>query len=138
MERDAATSESRLSHKEWRRRVKKERRKRLRRVAARARDEEADRLQQRFELSEDYVRWSAEQAKLQAENEKRAEEEHERLEKAWLEAEVGIHKLYIYEACVRARARCVLRRRRATLLPSPLTYTYSHLFFDRRDATKYT
>lgn len=79
----------RPAHREWRRLVKKERRKRLRQKAARERDEEADRLKKTLLQSSDYWLWLQDQNKQQEEEEKRAQEEHAQLEKAWLEAEVS-------------------------------------------------
>lgn len=76
------------SHKEWRRLVKKKRRKVVRQKAARERDQEAERVQQILEKREDYVEWQKEIKKLEEEKEKLAREEHDKLEKAWLEAEV--------------------------------------------------
>lgn len=76
------------SHKEWRRLVKKKRRQLLRQKAARERDKEAERVQQILEKREDYVEWQQELKALEEEKEKLAQKEHEKLEEAWLEAEV--------------------------------------------------
>lgn len=78
----------RPSHKEWRRLVKKKRRQRLRQKAARELEEEAERLQQILEKQEDYLENQEKLKKLEEEREKQAQEEHDKLEKAWLEAEV--------------------------------------------------
>lgn len=76
------------SHKHWRRKVKKERRRRLRQLTARARDEEAERLRKQLEEDPDYVLWLKDQEEIKAERQKREEEEHVKAEQAWLDAEV--------------------------------------------------
>ncbi|XP_058805525.1 U2 small nuclear ribonucleoprotein auxiliary factor 35 kDa subunit-related protein 2 [Phymastichus coffea] len=95
----------RPSHRDWRRQVKKQRRKRLRQKAARERDQEEQRLQLVFEQSEDYLHWFKEQEHLRQEEEKRAREEHDRLEKAWLEAEVKAQKEWAILQERKAKAR---------------------------------
>lgn len=76
-------------HKEWRRVAKKERRRRIRRKAARERDADDDRLRATLERSAEYTNWLAEQEKLEKEREIREKLEHDENERLWLEAEVS-------------------------------------------------
>ncbi|XP_034947608.1 U2 small nuclear ribonucleoprotein auxiliary factor 35 kDa subunit-related protein 2 [Chelonus insularis] len=74
-----------LSHKEWRRIAKKERRRRIRRKIAQERDADEDRLRATLEKSADYLNWVEEQERLNEEKEKK---EHEENERRWIEAEL--------------------------------------------------
>lgn len=79
---------AKISHKEWRRIAKKERRRRLRTREARARDCDAERLDQKLRESADYLKWvEARQAQEELEA-KQEKEEHDIQERKWLEEEV--------------------------------------------------
>lgn len=77
-----------LSHKEWRRFAKKQRRKRIRRAAAELRNAEEKLMRSKIEQSADYLNWLIEQEKLEADREKKEEIEHTERERLWLETEV--------------------------------------------------
>ncbi|XP_043248307.1 U2 small nuclear ribonucleoprotein auxiliary factor 35 kDa subunit-related protein 1 [Colletes gigas] len=80
------------SHKEWRRTVKKERRRRLRRKAAAEREADAERLAAALERSADYLNWIKEREVAETEKEQKEKEEHIEREKLWLEEEVKAQK----------------------------------------------
>lgn len=82
--------EARLSHKEWRRVAKRERRRRLRRTAAQERDADEERLRAALERSAEYSNWRQEQERLEEEKEAREREEYAELERRWLEEEVNM------------------------------------------------
>ncbi|XP_063983837.1 centrosomin-like isoform X3 [Diachasmimorpha longicaudata] len=77
-----------LSHKEWRRIAKKERRRKIRCKHARERENDDDRLRETLERSAEYLKWIEEQANLEKENERREQEEHDHQERLWIEREV--------------------------------------------------
>ncbi|XP_012266971.2 U2 small nuclear ribonucleoprotein auxiliary factor 35 kDa subunit-related protein 1 [Athalia rosae] len=94
-----------LSHKEWRRIAKRERRRRLRVRAATTRDLDAERLAAKLEESDDYSKWIQKQ---RAEEEfKKAEEakEHELQERKWLEEEVRAQKEWRIQQERKTKAR---------------------------------
>lgn len=77
-----------ISHKQWRRKAKKERRRKIRQRDARARDADAERLNEKLKESREYLNWIETQ---RVEEELKAEEEakeHELRERKWLEEEV--------------------------------------------------
>lgn len=85
MQEDHST---RLSHKEWRRIAKKERRRRLRQNAARDRVANEERLVSALERDMVYIKWRAKQEEEEKEKERREQKEHAEREKLWLEEEV--------------------------------------------------
>ncbi|XP_012535664.2 U2 small nuclear ribonucleoprotein auxiliary factor 35 kDa subunit-related protein 2 [Monomorium pharaonis] len=83
---------TKLSHKEWRRIAKRERRRRIRRTIAQERDANEQRLRAALKGNMAYLKFSAEEEQ-QKKNEK-AQEERERAEreKLWLEEERRAHE----------------------------------------------
>ncbi|EFN80401.1 U2 small nuclear ribonucleoprotein auxiliary factor 35 kDa subunit-related protein 2 [Harpegnathos saltator] len=84
--------ETKISHKQWRYIAKRERRRRLRREAAQRRDDDEKQLRAALERSAEYLKWRDEQEKLEKETEARERQEHEELERQWLEEEVRAQK----------------------------------------------
>lgn len=82
--------ETKLSHKEWRRIAKRERRRRVRRAAAQQRDLDEQQLRAALERSAGYLKWRDEQDNLEKEAEAREQQEREGQERQWLEREVNI------------------------------------------------
>ncbi|CAB0045105.1 unnamed protein product [Trichogramma brassicae] len=86
MEKEKPASEQqqpRKSHREWRRLVKKLRRQRLRRKAAKLRDQESEQLDLVLQRDPKYIEWKKQQAEQQLKLEVEQRAEHERLEKVW-------------------------------------------------------
>ncbi|CAD6213197.1 GSCOCG00003960001-RA-CDS [Cotesia congregata] len=94
-----------LRHKEWRKIVKKERRKRVRQKTAQLRDAEEKQLQVALERSAGYLNWLLEQKLLQEEKERKKAEELAEQEKQWLENEVRAQKEWQESQERKARAR---------------------------------
>lgn len=92
----------RRGHRGWRRIAKKERRRRLRRTAARERDADEERLRAALERTAEYSNWREEQERLKEEKEAREREEHAELERQWLEEEVNMF-MYIARRMSRGR-----------------------------------
>jgi len=86
--------ETKLSHKEWRRIVKKERRKRKRQIMAQERDANEERLRAALENNMEYMQFCAEKEKQEKEKEVQEQEKHAERERLWLEEEVNIHILH--------------------------------------------
>lgn len=78
-----------LTHKEWRCIAKKERRRRIRRLTARERDANEERLKAALESNMEYLKFYAEKEKQMEETEAQEEREHAERERLWLEEEVG-------------------------------------------------
>ncbi|XP_014469221.1 PREDICTED: U2 small nuclear ribonucleoprotein auxiliary factor 35 kDa subunit-related protein 2 isoform X2 [Dinoponera quadriceps] len=85
-------NETKMRHKEWRRIVKKERRRRLRRATAQQRDADEERLRAALNNTVEYLKWCDEQERFKKETEARERREHEEREKQWLEEEVRARK----------------------------------------------
>lgn len=83
-----------LTHKEWRRIAKKERRKRIRRLTAQERDANEERLRAALANNMAYLKFCAEEEKQKKEKEAQEQKEHAERERLWLEEEVNI--LYIF------------------------------------------
>ncbi|XP_011314276.1 U2 small nuclear ribonucleoprotein auxiliary factor 35 kDa subunit-related protein 1 [Fopius arisanus] len=77
-----------LSHKEWRRMAKKERRRKIRRKHAREVEADDNRLREALERSAEYLKWIEEQATAEKEKQRREQEEHDHQERLWTEREV--------------------------------------------------
>ncbi|KAG7211215.1 hypothetical protein KM043_010531 [Ampulex compressa] len=75
-------------HKDWRRIAKKERRRRIRREAAREREAEEARLRAALERSAEYLNWRKDQEEQRRACEAREEKERAERERSWLEEEV--------------------------------------------------
>jgi len=88
---ERSEQKTKLSHKEWRRIVKKERRRRKRRLKAQERDANEGRLRAALESNMEYMKFCAEKEKQTKEKEAREQEEHAERERLWLEEEVNIH-----------------------------------------------
>lgn len=91
---ERSKQETKLSHREWRRIVRKERRKRKRQIIAQERDANEERLRAALENNMEYMQFCAEKEKQEKEKEAREQEKHEERERLWLEEEVNIHILY--------------------------------------------
>lgn len=81
---------TKLSHKEWRRIAKKERRRRIRRSIAQERDANEERLRAALENNMEYLKFCAEEEQQKKEKEAQEREEHAERERLWLEEEVNI------------------------------------------------
>lgn len=77
------------SHKEWRRIVKKERRRHIRQRVAQERDANEEKLRAALICNKDYLNWRAEQKKQEKEKEVREQEEQAEQNRLWLEEEVN-------------------------------------------------
>jgi len=86
--------ETKLSHKEWRRIVKKERRKRKRQIMAQERDANEERLRAALENNMEYMQFCAEKEKQEKEKKVQEQEKHAERERLWLEEEVNMHILH--------------------------------------------
>ncbi|KAG5324756.1 U2AFL protein, partial [Acromyrmex heyeri] len=84
--------ETKLSHKEWRRIVKRERRKRKRQMMAQERDANEERLRAALENNMEYMQFCAEKEKQEKEKEAREQEKHAERERFWLEEEIKAQK----------------------------------------------
>lgn len=80
------------SHKEWRRIVKKERRRHIRQRVAQERDANEEKLRAALICNKDYLNWRAEQKKQEKEKEVREQEEQAEQNRLWLEEEVRVQK----------------------------------------------
>lgn len=78
-----------LTHKEWRRIARKERRRRIRRLTAQERDANEERLRAALENNMEYLKFYAEKEKQQEEKKTQEEKEHAERERLWLEEEVN-------------------------------------------------
>lgn len=76
------------SHKTWRRIAKRERRRRLRRKAAKEREADEEQLRAALERTAEYLNWCKEKEQREKEAEELEKREHEEREKLWLEEEV--------------------------------------------------
>lgn len=87
-----------LTHKEWRRIARKERRRRIRRLTAQERDANEERLRAALESNMEYLKFYAEEEKQKEEKEAQEKKEHAERERLWLEEEVKIKSFlnYIY------------------------------------------
>lgn len=92
-------------HKAWRRIAKKERRRRLRRKAAREREADEEQLRAALERSAEYLNWRAEEERRVKEEEEREEREREERERLWLEEEVRAQQEWRILQERKARAR---------------------------------
>lgn len=81
--------ETKISHKEWRHIAKRERRRRLRREAARQRDSDEEQLRAVLECNAEYLKWRDEQKRLEKETKAQEQQEYEEREREWLEEEVN-------------------------------------------------
>ncbi|XP_015112431.1 U2 small nuclear ribonucleoprotein auxiliary factor 35 kDa subunit-related protein 1 [Diachasma alloeum] len=104
-----------LSHKEWRRIAKKERRRKIRRKHAREREADDDRLRETLERSAEYLKWIEEQANLEKEKERREREEHDEQERLWLEREVTAQEEWKLLQERRSKARAEQHRQEEIL-----------------------
>lgn len=87
---ESCSQSTKLSHKEWRRIAKKERRRRIRRSIAQERDTNEERLRAVLESNMAYLKFCAEQEKQREEKEAQVRKQHAEREKLWLEEEVNI------------------------------------------------
>lgn len=104
---EQARESTSLSHKEWRRIAKRERRRRIRRKAAQDRDLDEERLRATLESTAEYTNWIAEQLKEKRDREIVEKQEHDAREKLWLEEEV---RKFQWNYVERKSARCRKRR----------------------------
>lgn len=79
-----------LTHKEWRRIAKKERRRRIRRLIAQERDANEGRLRAALESNMEYLKFCAEEEAQKKEKEAQEQKERAERERLWLEEEVNI------------------------------------------------
>ena len=83
------SAEKRLSHKEWRRQAKRERRRRLRRKAAQERDADAEHLKKKLQNTTEYLTWVKEQEDKEKHQQSIQEQEHVEREQKWLKDEAS-------------------------------------------------
>lgn len=82
---------TKLNRKEWRRIVKKDRRRRKRQLLAQERDANEERLRAALENNMAYMKFCTDEEKEAKEEETREQEKHAERERLWLEEEVNIH-----------------------------------------------
>ncbi|XP_011866151.1 PREDICTED: U2 small nuclear ribonucleoprotein auxiliary factor 35 kDa subunit-related protein 2 [Vollenhovia emeryi] len=80
------------THREWRRIARKERRRRIRRLAAQERDANEGRLKAALENNMVYLKFCAEEQKQKEEREEQEQKEHAERERLWLEEEITAQK----------------------------------------------
>ncbi|KAF7389323.1 hypothetical protein HZH66_010460 [Vespula vulgaris] len=93
------------SHKAWRRIAKRERRRRLRRKAAKEREADEERLRAALECTAEYLNWCEAKKQREKEEEELEKREHEEREKLWLEEEIKAQKEWRILQERKARAR---------------------------------
>ncbi|XP_071559837.1 uncharacterized protein [Temnothorax nylanderi] len=81
-----------LTHKEWRRNAKKERRRRIRRSIAQEHDANEERLRAALENNMAYLNFCAEQEKQRQDKEAQEQKERAERERLWLEEEITAQK----------------------------------------------